>query len=57
MDTLIKPKTTANDLNDQIKEHLEELAKATDEARVSEEMVRYLDFVRSFINTVHRTSG
>ncbi len=48
MDTLIKPKTTANDLNAIIKEHLEDLAKATDKARVSDEMVRYLEFCAKF---------
>jgi len=48
MDTLIKPKTTANDLNAIIKGHLEELAKETDKARVSEEMVRYLEFCAKF---------
>jgi hypothetical protein len=48
MDTLIKNKTTANDLNAIIKEHLEDLAKATDKARVSDEMVRYLEFCAKF---------
>jgi hypothetical protein len=48
MDTLIKSKTTTNDLNTIIKGHLEELAKATDKARVSEEMVRYLEFCAKF---------
>ncbi len=48
MDTLIKPKTTANDLNTIIKAHLEELAKETDKARVSDEMIRYLEFCAKF---------
>lgn len=48
MDTLIKPKTTANDLNTIIKAHLEDLAKETDKARISDEMVRYLDFCAKF---------
>jgi len=35
-------------LNAIIKEHLEDLAKATDQARVSEEMVHYLEFCAKF---------
>jgi hypothetical protein len=48
MDTLIKPKTTANDLSATIKRNLEELAKETDKARVSETMVSYLEFCAKF---------
>jgi hypothetical protein len=48
MNTLIETKSSANDLHMKIKEHLEELARATDEARISEETVRYLDFCAKF---------
>jgi hypothetical protein len=48
MDTLVETKKTANDLLGTIQSHLEELAQATDEARKSKEMLRYLDFVSKF---------
>lgn len=48
MDTLVETKKTANDLQSTIQSHLEELAQATDEARKSKEMLRYLDFVSKF---------
>jgi len=48
MDTLVKTKNTADELNLKIQAHLEELAKATDKARVSEEMVHYLEFCAKF---------
>lgn len=48
MKTIIETKNSASDLRLKIQEHLEELAVATDEARVSEEMVRYLDFCAKF---------
>ncbi len=48
MNTLVKPKITANDLNTKIHKHLEELAQATDKARRSKEMIRYLDFCAKF---------
>jgi hypothetical protein len=48
MDKFIKTKITANNLNAIIKEHLEALAKETDKARVSDEMVRYLEFCARF---------
>jgi hypothetical protein len=48
MDTITKTRNTANDLQLKIQEHLEELAKATDEAKRSEEMVRYLEFCAKF---------
>jgi hypothetical protein len=48
MDTLVETKRTTNDLLCTIQSHLEELAQATDEARKSKEMLRYLDFVSKF---------
>lgn len=48
MDTVIQTKVTSIDLQKRIKQHLEELAQATDQARASEEMVRYLDFCSKF---------
>lgn len=48
MDTLVETKRTTNDLLGTIQSHLEELAQATDEARKSKEMLRYLDFVSMF---------
>lgn len=48
MDTLVETKKTANDLHSTIQSHLEELAQATDVARKSKEMLRYLDFVSKF---------
>lgn len=53
MDTVIHTRTHSIDLLLQIKQHLEELAQATDQARKSEEMVRYLDFCSRF----HRYSA
>ena len=44
MDTLVKTKDKANELHLKIHEHLQELAQATDEAKQSEQMQRYLDF-------------
>jgi len=43
-----KSKSTVKELNEKIKQHLEELAQETDKARKSEEMVRYLDFCAKF---------
>ncbi|GAH13686.1 unnamed protein product, partial [marine sediment metagenome] len=34
---------SSTDLKDRITEHIKDLAEATDAARVSEEMLRYLD--------------
>ncbi len=48
MNTLNKSKTSAKDLKNKIEQHLEELAQATDKARTSEEMLRYLDFCAKF---------
>ena len=48
MDTLVETKKTANDLQSTIRSHLEELVQATDKARKSKEMLRYLDFVSKF---------
>ena len=48
MDNMIKTKNSASELNKKIEQHLEELAQMTDEARVSAEMVRYLDFCAKF---------
>jgi hypothetical protein len=41
-------KITSNDLTAKITAHIEELAEATDSARVSEEMLRYLDVCSKF---------
>ncbi len=48
METLVVTKNTANDLHLKIQEHLVELAQETDEARKSEEMLRYLGFCAKF---------
>ena len=48
MNTIQKSKPSARELNRQIEQHLEELAQATDKARTSEEMLRYLDFCAKF---------
>jgi hypothetical protein len=48
MDIQIKPSNSAVDLKTRITEHIEELAYATDAARVSEEMQRYLDMCSKF---------
>lgn len=48
MNTVIQTKTTSTDLQKRIKQHLEELAQATDKARTSDEMVRYLYFCSRF---------
>ena len=50
MDTLVKTKNTANELNLKIQAHLEELAKATEEAKRSEAMLHYLSFCARFHN-------
>lgn len=46
--TNYKPKYSAAELKNEITKHIEELAKATDSARVSEEMTRYLDICSRF---------
>jgi hypothetical protein len=43
-----KPRYSSKDLSSRITEHIQELATATDEARVSEEMRRYLDTIARF---------
>lgn len=48
MTTQLVTKVSAGDLNKQIEQHLKELAEATDKARTSEEMIRYLDFCAKF---------
>jgi len=48
MDTQIQPHNSATDLKSRITEHIQELAQATDAARVSEEMQRYLDMSAKF---------
>ena len=48
MNTLVKPKNTAKDLNNKIQKHFEELIKATDKARRSKDMMCYLDFCAKF---------
>jgi len=48
MDTQIQTTNSATDLKSRITEHIQELAQATDAARVSEEMQRYLDMSAKF---------
>ena len=48
MTTQLVPRTSASDLNKQIEQHLQELAEATDKAKTSQEMIRYLDFCAKF---------
>lgn len=48
INTTNKSKTSAKELNKQIEQHLEDLAQATDKARISEEMLRYLDYCAKF---------
>jgi hypothetical protein len=48
MVTQIQSHNSAVDLKDKITEHIQELAQATDTARVSEEMLRYLDMCSRF---------
>jgi hypothetical protein len=48
MDTQIQSNNTSSDLKARITEHIQELAQATDIARVSQEMQRYLDMCASF---------
>ncbi len=50
MDTLVRTKNTANDLQLKIQKHLEELAKATEAAKKSEVMLNYLTFCARFHN-------
>jgi hypothetical protein len=48
MDTQKQSNNTSSDLKARITEHIQELAQATDAARVSQEMQRYLDMCASF---------
>jgi len=48
METQTETRNLPDDLHKRIQEHLETLAQATDEARKSQEMLRYLDFVSMF---------
>ena len=48
MNVQTKSKISSNELNKQIEQHIQELANATDNARTSEEMIRYLDFSAKF---------
>lgn len=48
MTTQFDTRTSARELNKQIEQHLQELSEATDKARTSEEMIRYLDFCAKF---------
>ncbi len=50
-------KTNYQTLIAQINQQVEELAQATDAARMSEDMVRYLDAFSSFIGTVVQQHG
>ncbi len=48
MDTQIQTRNSAAELKARITERIQELAQATDAARVSEEMQRYLDMCSRF---------
>lgn len=48
MDTQIQTNNSAVDLKSRITQHIQELAQATDAARISEEMQRYLDMCSKF---------
>jgi hypothetical protein len=48
MDAQIQVSNSATDLKTRITEHIQELAQATDAARISEEMRRYLDMCSKF---------
>ena len=48
MDTQTQSNNTSSDLKARITEHIQELAEATDAARVSQEMQDYLDMCASF---------
>jgi hypothetical protein len=48
MDTQIQSNNTSSDLKARITERIQDLAQATDAARVSQEMQRYLDMCASF---------
>ena len=48
MDTQTQSNNTSSDLKARITEHIQELAQATDAARVSQEMQDYLDMCASF---------
>jgi len=48
MKIITKSDRSASELNQQIVKHLEELTRATDQARTSEEMLRYLNFCAKF---------
>jgi len=50
METSILTKNSANELHNQIQQYLDELMQATDKARTSQEMLRYLDFCARFHN-------
>ncbi|MFC2053488.1 ArdC-like ssDNA-binding domain-containing protein [Chloroflexota bacterium] len=48
MITKTKPRCSSQELSEKITDHIEELAKATDMARMSKEMTRYLDSCAKF---------
>jgi len=48
METQIEVKSKSSELKDKITAHIEELAKATDAARLSEQMVEYLEMAAKF---------
>lgn len=50
IDTTYEPRFTSADLTKSIEEHLQELAAATDAARLSEEMLKYLETCSKFHN-------
>ena len=48
METQVQPRLASSDLTARITEHIRELAEATDAARMSQEMLRYLDMCSRF---------
>ena len=48
MNTITKTQNKSSDLSAKITEHIQELAEATDAARMSDEMLRYLDLCAKF---------
>lgn len=54
MDTQSEARLTSSDLTARITDHIQELAEATDAARTSREMLRYLDmFARIHQYSIH----
>ena len=57
MNTNPSPRCSSQELAQQITQRIEELAQATDAARVSEEMIRYLDTFSKFFFLERRAPG